>query len=151
MHEVLGGAGEKKNGPNRSTTLALHGSQWQAGRARRKLAAWVSAAHRGFQGTYLWLGTPISVRPQPYWISPWKCLFLSPSPPKTHLALLSHHYLLRNSLRRHPQVFGWKGHGVGRERQREECGVAATLFSSLVVLMAWNGVRISPQCCVIAT
>lgn len=46
MHEVLGGAGEKKNGPNRSATPAFHVSQRQPGRARWKLAV-------GFRDTYL--------------------------------------------------------------------------------------------------
>lgn len=139
--------GGKKNGPNRSATLALHASQRQPGGARWKLAARVSAAHGGFRDTYLWLGTPISVRPQPYWIPPWKCLFLSPSHQDASRPLISSLFIKESPEETPPGLWlegPWS-------RQREECGVAATLFSSLVALMAWNGVRLfPPQCCVIA-
>lgn len=48
------------------------------------------AQHTAGFGTHTsgW-GTPISVRPQPYWISPWKCLFLSPSHLDTSRPLIS--------------------------------------------------------------
>lgn len=59
----------------------MHASQRQPSRARWKLA--------GFWDTDLWLGTPISVQPQPYWISPWKCLFLSLSHQDASLPLIS--------------------------------------------------------------
>lgn len=154
MHEVLGGDGEKKNGPNSSGAprgtcepVAAERSQMEAGRKSECSTPWGLGKHTSGWGPPLVSGHNLIGFPPG---NVYSCHHLT----KTHLALLSHHYLLRNSLRRHPQACGLKGHRVGRRRQWEEYALAAALFSSLVVpdSMKWcENLARTPPCSVIAT
>lgn len=88
MHEVLGGAGEKKNGPNRSATLAVHVSQRQAGRSQMEAGRECSTPQVLPTHTSGW-GPPLVFGRNLIGFSPWKCLFLSPLRRGTSRPLIS--------------------------------------------------------------
>ena len=74
-----------RNGQNRSPTPAMHMSQAQPDVARWKEATEATGLQVESRDTDHWLGTPIIVQPQPYWISPGN-VFLSL--PRCEVALL---------------------------------------------------------------
>lgn len=96
----------------------MHVSQEQPDRGRMKQATEVTRVQPGMRDTDRWLGTPIIIQARPYWISLGNVYFFQ-CPSEKYLSYLSHHYLLREPLRRPGIQSGLRKDGQKRERSQE--------------------------------
>lgn len=107
----------------------------------------------GFGTPTSWLGTPISVRPQPYWIPPWKCLFLSPSHGDTSRPLISSLFIKEFPEESAPGL--WLEGPWSQEEEAE----GRICSSRNIIFFTWGpdssrwceNLPRTPQCCLIAT